>query len=112
MVRDVRLSSNHYELVIGGALFTFQKDCYKQTWTSPGGSAKHQLDNALFSKRWRSSLPGAEKTSMGKRCRSPNSPPYTVYSCFMHGADTDDFVSDHHLLMEKVRIKIPKLKKN
>lgn len=56
MVREGRLSSNHYELVIGGALFPLHKDHCKQTWISPGGSTKHQLDNAPFSKRWRSSL--------------------------------------------------------
>ena len=91
MVREGQLSSNHYELVIGGALFPLQKDHYKQTWISPGGSTKHQLDNAPFSKRWRSSLQEV---------------------CIMGGAGIDDFVSGHHLLMKKVRIKIPKLKKN
>ena len=103
MVTDGRLSSNHYELVKGEALFPFQKDCYKQTWISPGGSAKHQLENAPFSKGWRSSLPGAE-TSRGHQWRSPNPPPYTLYSHFMRGADIDDLVSHHHLLMEKARI--------
>ena len=74
------------ELVIGGTPFP-HKDCHKRTWISPDGSALNQLDHVAFSKRWRRSLQDVR---------------------VMRGADVG---SDHHLLMEKARIKIAKVKK-
>ena len=74
------------ELLIGGMLFP-HKECHKQTWMAPYGGTENQIDHMAFSKRWKSSLQDV---------------------CVILGADAG---SDHHLLMEKVRLKIAKVKK-
>ena len=74
------------ELVIGGTLFP-HKACHKRTFMSPDSGTDNQIDHVAFSKRWRSSLQDVRA---------------------MRGADVG---SDHHLLIEKVRIKIAKVKK-
>ncbi|XP_052080696.1 craniofacial development protein 2-like [Mytilus californianus] len=71
------------ELVIGGSLFP-QKNIHKETWESPDGRTKNQIDHIMISQRWRSSLQDVR---------------------VMRGADIS---SDHHHSIAKVKIKLAK----
>ena len=73
-------------LVIANTLFQQHKRRL-YTWTSPDGQHQNQIDNILYSQRWRSSIESA-KTRPGADCGS-----------------------DHELLIAKFRLKLKKVGK-
>ena len=69
------------ELVIGGSVFK-HKTIHKETWISPDGRTKNQIDFIAIARKWRRSLEDTRS---------------------MRGADV---ASDHHLVMGVVKIKL------
>ena len=74
------------DLVIGGTLFP-HKNIHKNTWISPDGRTKNQIDHILINKKWRGSLQDV------RVCR---------------GADV---FTDHHLLVCNLKLKLKAVKK-
>ena len=73
-------------LVIGGTIFPHKK-IHKATWVSPDGQKENQIDHFCISRKFRRSLEDVR---------------------VLRGADV---VSDHHLLIAKVKIKLKKHRK-
>ena len=69
------------DLVIGGSIFQ-HKNVHKETWTSPDGHTKNQIDFIAITRKWRRSL----QDSRSKR-----------------GADV---ASDHHLVIGTLKVKL------
>ena len=80
--RFCELCTNN-NLVIGGTIFP-HKRIHKQTWTSPDGITKNQIDHITINKKWRNSLQDVR-----------------VY----RGADVH---SDHSLLVGTLKLKLRK----
>ena len=74
-------------LVVTGTIFP-HKLIHKQTWTSPGGKTKNQIDHVLLSRQHRTSV-------MDTRA--------------MRGAD---IASDHQLVRSKIKLKLKRKQKN
>ena len=74
-------------LVATGTIFP-HKLIHKQTWTSPGGKTKNQIDHVLVSRQHRTSV-------MDTRA--------------MRGAD---IASDHQLVRSKIKLKLKRKQKN
>ncbi|GFR60171.1 craniofacial development protein 2 [Elysia marginata] len=72
-------------LVIGGTILKL-KDIHKDTWNSPDGKTRNQIDHAAINRRWRSSLVD------------------------IRAIRGDGFGSDHNLVFTKLRINL-KIKK-
>lgn len=68
-------------LVIGGTIFP-QKDIHKETWTSPDGKTKNQIDHIIINRKFRNAF---------KNVRS------------FRGADCS---SDHFLVISEVRVRL------
>lgn len=73
-------------LMIGGSMFP-HKRIHKETWTSPDGQTKNQIDHITIDKKWRHSLLDVRA---------------------MRGADVG---SDHMLVRGKIKIKLASIKK-
>ncbi|XP_033103573.1 craniofacial development protein 2-like [Anneissia japonica] len=71
------------DLDIGESIFK-HKDIYKETWVSPTGKTKNQIDHIPINRKWRTSLQDVK----AKR-----------------GADVG---SDHHLLASQIKLKLRK----
>ena len=74
-------------LMVTGTIFP-HKLIHKQTWTSPGGKTKNQIDHVLVSRQHRTSV-------MDTRA--------------MRGAD---IASDHQLVRSKIKLKLKRKQKN
>ncbi|KAF2905210.1 hypothetical protein ILUMI_00987 [Ignelater luminosus] len=75
-----------HELIIGGSLFPHHRKNHKVTWVSSDGFTENHIDHISISRRFKSSLLNA----WNKR--------------------SDDIVSDHHLLIAVLRIRIFRVK--
>ncbi|XP_073668649.1 uncharacterized protein [Paramisgurnus dabryanus] len=69
------------DLVIGGSVFQ-HKDIHKETWISPDGNTKNQIDYIKISRKWRRSLQDTRS---------------------QRGADV---ASDHHLVIGTIKVKL------
>ena len=69
------------DLVIGGSVFK-HKNIHKETWISPDGKTRNQIDYITIDRKWRRSLQDART---------------------MRGADA---ASDHHLVMGIIKVKL------
>ncbi|GFS14922.1 craniofacial development protein 2-like [Elysia marginata] len=74
-------------LVIGGTIFKHE-DIHKETWNSPDGQTRNQINHAAINRRWRSSLVDARAIRGG------------------------DIGSDHNLVLTKLRLKLEIKKKH
>jgi hypothetical protein len=77
----------HNGLVIGGTLF-IHKNIQKETWISPDGLTRNQIDHISILNKWRKSLLNVRA---------------------YQGADID---SDHHLVIGEVKTRIAYVKQN
>ncbi|XP_033106123.1 craniofacial development protein 2-like [Anneissia japonica] len=71
------------DLIIGGSIFK-HKDIHKETWVSPTGKTKNQIDHITINRKWRTSLQEVKAE---------------------RGADVG---SDHHLLASQIKLKLRK----
>ena len=75
-------------IVVTGTIFSPHKLIHKQTWTSPGGKTKDQIDHVLVSRQHRTSV---------------------IDTRAMRGAD---IASDHQLVRSKIKLKLKRKQKN